>query len=224
MTATEHTPQKRFGFLFDLDGVLVDTAKFHFIAWQRLARELGSDLTEEQNEQLKGVSRRGSIEKIMAWGGIDLPETEIERYMALKNEWYLELVNTMTPEDILPGARTFLEQARANNVGTALGSASKNAVLILEKLKIDHLLDAVVDGNGVTHSKPHPEVFLKGAVALGVSPGHCVVFEDAQAGIEAARSGGMRSVGIGDPHVLKDADIVRPSLAKLTVEEALNLL
>jgi len=224
MTGSVHISPDQVGFLFDLDGVLVDTARFHFQAWRRLAQELGTDFTHEQNEQLKGASRRGSIERILEWGDLTLSEEEIERYMALKNDWYLELVKTLTPTDVLPGAKEFLEESRSQGVRTALGSASKNAKLILEQIEIDHLLDAVVDGSMVTHSKPHPEVFLKGAEALQKRPEHCVVFEDAQAGVKAAKAGGMRSVGIGDNSVLGDADVVRPSLAEISVHEAIQLL
>lgn len=224
MNRAGHITPDQVGFLFDLDGVLVDTARFHFAAWRRLAQSLGADFTEAQNEQLKGVSRRKSLEKILAWGHLQLSEEEIQNSMLLKNEWYLESVRTLTPQDILPGARAFLEKARSMGIGIALGSASKNAVLILEQLKIDHLLDAVVDGNHVEQSKPHPEVFLKGAKALGKEPKHCVVFEDAVAGIQAAKAGGMRSVGIGTEQHLGDADLVRASLADIEVEEALNIL
>ncbi len=224
MRAEVHINPDQVGFLFDLDGVLVDTARFHFQAWRQLAQELGSDFTEAQNEQLKGVSRKESLEKILNWGGIRLNKQDFEHYMALKNEWYLELVRTLTPSDILPGAEAFLIEARNQGIGIALGSASKNAVLILEQLKIDHLLDAVIDGTQVERSKPHPEVFLKGARALGKEPAHCVVFEDAVAGIEAAKAGGMRSIGIGTDDNLGEADLVRASLAEVNVEEALNIL
>jgi len=224
MRSEAHITPDQVGFLFDLDGVLVDTARFHFQAWRQLAQELGSDFTEAQNEQLKGVSRKESLEKILSWGGISLNERDFEHFMALKNEWYLELVRTLTPDDILPGAEAFLIEARKQGIAIALGSASKNAVLILEQLKIDHLLDAVIDGTQVEKSKPHPEVFLKGAQALGKEPVHCVVFEDAVAGIEAAKAGGMRSIGIGTDDNLGAADLVRASLAEIHVEEALNIL
>lgn len=222
-TPPNNTP-KASAFLFDLDGVLVDTARFHFEAWRRLARELGGDFSEEQNEQLKGVSRKESLDKILDWCSIDLSNDQKEHYMKLKNEWYLELVKTLTPKDILPGAQAFLENAISKGVKTALGSASKNAPLILIQLNIDHLLHAIIDGNTVIHSKPHPEVFLNGAKALGVDPSRCVVFEDAVAGVQAAKAGGMKCVGIGEKDALEGADSVVPSLSKITVEEALNLL
>jgi len=194
-------------FLFDLDGVIVDTAKFHFIAWKRLAEELGVFFTEEENEQLKGVSRRGSIEKIMAWGNVTLSEDEIIRWMNIKNDWYLELVAHMNPEELLPGARECLEQTKSAGIKIALGSASKNAQMVLRQCQIEHFFDAVIDGNMVTHSKPHPEVFLKGAKAVGVSPSECLVIEDSRAGIEAALAGKMHTVAIGTPENLPGAEV-----------------
>lgn len=224
MNPTGHNHSPEVGFLFDLDGVLVDTARFHFQAWRRLAQTLGTDFTHDQNEQLKGVSRKESLQKILDWGGISLSEKEMAAYMQKKNEWYLEFVRTMTPADILPGAREFLEGARLKGVGLALGSASKNAVLILEQLKILDLLDAVIDGTKTSRSKPDPQVFQLGASALGVPPHRCVVFEDAISGVEAALAGGMHVVGIGDSEVLSKADIVKESLADITVEDAILLL
>ncbi|QTN38592.1 beta-phosphoglucomutase [Cryomorphaceae bacterium] len=194
-------------FLFDLDGVIVDTAKYHFIAWKRLANELGVDFTEEENEQLKGVSRRGSIEKIMEWGNIQLSEEEIEHWMKVKNDWYLELIAHMNPNETLAGAKECLEQAQAHGIKIALGSASKNAPMILRQCELEDFFEAVIDGTKVTHSKPHPEVFLKGAAALGVAPEECVVFEDSKAGIEAAIAGGMRTVAIGTPEILPGAEV-----------------
>lgn len=224
MTKTDSHSETPSAFLFDLDGVLVDTAKFHYQAWRKLAQELGGDFTHEQNEQLKGVSRKESLLKILEWCKIDLSEEQINHYMNMKNEWYLEFVTTLTPNDILPGAKAFLEQAKELGIKTALGSASKNAKLILKQLHIDHLLDAVIDGTSVTNSKPHPEVFLKGATATGVKPENCVVFEDAISGVAAAKAGKMKCVGIGEKAALPEADVVVTSLDKITVEEALDLL
>ncbi len=205
--------------LFDLDGVLVDTAVFHFQAWRRLARELGFDFTEHQNEQLKGISRMESLDRILAWGGVTLTAAGKEAWATRKNGWYLELVSQMKPTDVLPGTREFLENCRAAGLKIALGSASKNAPLILEKTDLLPLFDAVIDGTHVTHGKPDPEVFLLGAQALGVSPAACVVFEDAVAGIEAAHRGGMKAVGVGAPEVLTDADLVIPGFVGFGVEQ-----
>lgn len=200
------------GILFDLDGVLVDTARFHFLAWKRMAAELGIAFGEAENEQLKGVSRRASLEKILSWGGLSLDDSEMEHWMHLKNEWYLEYVATLTPQDVLPGAREFMVAARAAGLKIGLGSASKNALPILELVGILDLFDATVDGNDVTASKPDPAVFAQGAQKLGLEPRECLVVEDAEAGIEAARRAGMASLGLGSPEHLGAADCVLPNL------------
>jgi beta-phosphoglucomutase len=208
------------GFLFDLDGVLVDTAQYHFLAWQRMASELGIHFGEAENEQLKGVSRAESLNRILAWGGQTMPEAEKQRWMTLKNEWYLELVRGMPANDYLPGAHEFLVASRAAGIKVALGSASKNAPLILERLGWMPLFDALVDGNVVTASKPDPEVFLEGARRLGLQPEECVVFEDSEAGVEAARRGGMKVVGIGQG---LDADLLVTGLDRLTPDQVAQL-
>ena len=205
------------GFLFDLDGVIVDTAVFHFQAWRRLAQKLGGDFTEEQNEQLKGVSRVDSLNKIIEWTGATVSDEEFQSLMVEKNEWYLELVQGLGPQDALPGALNFLQTAYDQGIKIALGSASKNAPMILEKLGITPLFTAIIDGNNVVNGKPHPEVFLKGAEALGLEPSECVVFEDSIAGVQAAKTGGMSSVGIGDAETLQ-ADIHFTALGYTTPE------
>lgn len=208
------------GFLFDLDGVLVDTAQYHFLAWQRMAAELGIHFGEAENEQLKGVSRAESLNRILAWGRKTLSDAEKQHWMTLKNDWYLELVRGMPADDYLPGAHEFLRASRAAGIKVALGSASKNAPLILERLGWIPLFDAMVDGNVVTASKPDPEVFLEGARRLGLKPEECAVFEDSEAGVEAARRGGMKVVGIG--HGL-DADLLVSGLDQLTPEQVQQL-
>lgn len=212
------------GFLFDLDGVIVDTAKFHFKAWQRLASELDIPFTEEQNEELKGVSRKESLEKILSWGNKSLSADEFDRMMALKNEWYLEFVREMKSDEALPGAVEFLEQSRRQGLKIGLGSASKNAVLILDLLGIKDYFETIVDGNKITKSKPDPQVFKMGAENLGLSAAECVVFEDSLAGLEAAKAGDFRRVGIGSEAVLQDAEIVIPNLAALQPAELINKL
>src|SRR5476651_32160 len=201
--------------LFDLDGVIVDTAVYHYKAWKQLADQLGFDFTEHQNEQLKGVSRVRSLQLILAWGGVSKTEAEQEALATLKNTWYVEMISKMTPAEILPGAKEFLEACRAAGLKIALGSASKNSPLILERTGLVAHFDAVIDGNSVTKAKPDPEVFLKGAEELDVQPNECVVFEDAVAGIEAAKAGGMKAVGIGSPEVLTEADLVVSGLNKV---------
>lgn len=193
------------GVVFDLDGVLVDTAIYHFQAWKRLANELGIDFTAAENEQLKGVSRMQSLEKILHWGRLDLDEKKKLLLAAQKNVWYLELIQQMDEGGLLPGARELLIWLHDQGFKVALGSASKNAKLILQRTGIESLFDAVVDGNVVNESKPNPEVFLRAATYLGLAPHDCLVFEDAQAGIDAGRAAGMMVVGVGVDLVRADA-------------------
>ena len=196
-------------FLFDLDGVLVDTAVFHYQAWKRLANEkLGFDISHEFNETLKGISRTESLERILALGNAQISEAEKIELATLKNEWYLELIQQMTPADILPGVSEFLAQTRAAGLKIGLGSVSKNAKIILNRVGISGDFDVIIDGNKITKSKPDPEVFLKGADELGFFAAECVVFEDALAGIEAAKRAGMIAVGIGQADILTQADLV----------------
>ncbi len=194
--------------LFDLDGVLVDTAIYHFKAWRQLGLNFGYQLTEEQNEQLKGVSRVESLDRILAWAGVHASEEDKSKWLTEKNDHYLDLISSMNPNEILPGVSEFLDQLKQQGYLIALGSASKNAQIILEKTGLIKWFDAIIDGNHVSKSKPDPEVFLKGAQALGVAPEECIVFEDAQAGVEAAKKGGMKAIGIGEASVLFEADKV----------------
>ncbi len=200
--------------IFDLDGVVVDTAKYHYLAWKRLAAELGFDFEEYHNERLKGVSRMTSLEILLEVGGMtnSYSPNERERMATKKNEWYLEYIRKMTPDEILPGAKGFIEDLKLNGIGVALGSASKNAPLILERINMLSHFDVIVDGNRVSKAKPDPEIFLLGASDMGVSPKNCIVFEDAEAGVEAALNAGMRCVGIGSSENLSKANVVVPNL------------
>ena len=201
--------------LFDLDGVIVDTAKFHYLAWRELANGLGFDLSEAQNERLKGVSRMESLDVILGMGGVELPADEKLRLATIKNGRYVEMIKTIDASEILRGAKEYLLELRQRGVKVALGSASKNAEIILKNLGILPLFDAIIDGNKVSKSKPDPQVFLLGAQALGVAPTECVVYEDAAAGVEAAKAGGMYAVGIGHAENLPGADVVVPGLYAL---------
>lgn len=194
--------------LFDLDGVIVDTAIYHFRAWRRLANELGFDFTEHQNEQLKGISRMESLELILGWGNKILTDQEKLNWANRKNDWYLDLITHMTPKEILPGVQDFLEELKENKIKIGLGSASKNSKMILNKIDLLHYFYAIIDGNSITKGKPNPQVFLLGAEATNSMPSECIVFEDAQAGIEAAKAAQMKAVGIGERSVLNKADIV----------------
>jgi beta-phosphoglucomutase len=202
--------------IFDLDGVIVDTAKYHFLASRRLANELGFDFDEHANEQLKGVGRMESLDIILSWGGVQLSADEKTDWAARKNDWYLELANQMDPSEILDGALDFLEDVKTQGKLIALGSSSKNAKTILDLIGLGDYFDAVVDGNDIVRTKPDPEVFLLCAQALGQDPRHCVVFEDAQSGVEAALAGGFFAVGIGQQTALKQAHLVVPGFSGWT--------
>lgn len=210
--------------LFDLDGVIVDTARYHFIAWRQIAKELGFDFTEADNEKLKGVSRMRSLEILLETGGVSLNDEAKTALAQKKNALYLQYVLKMRPDEVLPGAKAFLTDCRNHKLGVGLGSASKNAKTILNLLQLTDLFDVIVDGTKVIRAKPDPEVFLTGARELGVLPQHCVVFEDATAGIEAAVAANMFSVGIGDPLVLGNADFVIAGLKDLSVKTMIEKL
>jgi len=209
--------------IFDLDGVIVDTAKYHFLAWRRLAKELGFEFTLADNEALKGVSRMASLEILLRIGGLAPNDKEKEELAARKNGWYVEFISGMTPDEILPGSIRLLKQLRKEGILTAIGSASKNARTILDGIKLTRMFDVIVDGNKIHSAKPDPEVFIRGAEELNIDPSCCVVFEDAQAGIEAAIAGGMKCVGVGDPKLLGKANLVIPDLIKITVRQLKNL-
>jgi beta-phosphoglucomutase len=205
--------------IFDLDGVIVDTAKYHFRAWKRLADQLGIEFTEEENERLKGVSRMASLDIILELGRMNLNQEKKDYYATVKNKWYKEYINAMKPDEILPGSVEFILEVKAAGMPVAIGSASKNTPLILERVGISKLFDAVADGNIVKKAKPDPEVFLKAAEMLNTQPARCVVFEDAVAGIQAARNAGMMCIGIGSAQVLKDADMVVRGLYEMSLEK-----
>ncbi|CAG5004339.1 Beta-phosphoglucomutase [Dyadobacter sp. CECT 9275] len=205
--------------LFDLDGVIVDTAKYHYIAWRELAQDLGFDLTPEQNELLKGISRMESLDIILAIGHVTLSEEEKIARATIKNARYLELCQQMKPEDALPGVRAFLDELQADAIRIGLGSASKNARLILQGLDMLDYFETIVDGNRITKGKPDPEVFLLGARDLNAEPAATVVFEDAVAGVQAAKAGGMLAVGIGERTVLTVADIVIPGFENFSLTD-----
>lgn len=215
--------------IFDLDGVIVDTAKYHFLGWKRLTDQLGIQFTEEDNERLKGVSRMASLEIILEIGKKELDEKQKLEYATLKNKWYVDYISKMTPDEILPGCLDFIEELKGAGIKVAVGSASKNTPTILERVGILHLFDAVADGNNVSKAKPDPEVFLKAASMLGVNPDECVVFEDAAAGVQAALNAGMICVGIGSAKILKGAHMVvnglnEMNLLKLrSIEKAIRL-
>lgn len=196
------------GFIFDLDGVIVDTAKYHFLAWQELAKSLDIEFTEEENEQLKGVSRVRSLEKILAWGNKTISQELFNNLMGKKNEEYLSYITEMDDNEILPDVPRVLSTLKQQQQPIALGSASKNARTILERVNLLSSFDAIVDGNDVSKAKPDPEVFLIAAKQINIRPEDCIVFEDSVAGVEAANTANMVSIGIGSKGVLGHADYV----------------
>jgi beta-phosphoglucomutase len=193
------------GFIFDLDGVIVDTAKYHYLAWRKLANELGFEFTHEQNELFKGVSRKRCLEILLNIGGVTATQQQFDTWMVEKNIDYLAYIENMDASEILPDVPKVLEYLKQKKIPIALGSASKNAQPILEKVNLLPYFDTIVDGNNVSKAKPDPEVFLIAADQLGVKPNNCIVFEDAVAGIEAANAAGMISIGIGDAEILNQA-------------------
>lgn len=205
--------------LFDLDGVIVDTAKYHYLAWRRLANELGFEFNEDDNERLKGVSRMKSLEILLEIGGVSFDEAAKEQMAEKKNAWYVEYITKMDSSEILPGVLDFLKELKEKGIKISLGSVSKNAMTILTNVGLVKYFDAVIDGTKITHAKPNPEVFLKGAAELDVDPKECVVFEDAQAGIEAAINAGMYSIGVGSPEILGRANFVISGFEGMTVDK-----
>lgn len=212
------------GSIFDLDGVIVDTAKYHFQAWKRLADELGVDFTKEENEKLKGVSRMRSLEIILEMGGVEASEEEKLELATRKNTWFVEYLNNMSPDEILPGVMDFLEQLKSKGIKIALGSASKNARRALENIQMLEKFEVIIDGTMVSKAKPDPEVFIAAVNGLNLSPDNCIVFEDAVAGVRAAHNGGMKCIGVGDPQILNEAEIIISTFENLSWDELTSRL
>lgn len=215
---------KTKAFIFDLDGVIVDTAKYHFLAWQKLAESLGITFTHEDNEQLKGVSRVRSLELILGLGNVEATESQKEEWLVQKNEDYLGYINKMDDSEILPDVMKVLNFLKENNQPIILGSASKNARPILEKVNILHYFDDIVDGNDVSNAKPDPEVFLVGAKKANQTNENSIVFEDSVAGVQAANVAGMISVGIGEAYVLNEAKYNFNDFTEISEEFLLELI
>lgn len=212
------------GLLFDLDGVIVDTAKYHYIAWKEIADELGIHFSIQDNEKLKGVSRNRSFEIVLEIGGVTMIKNQQEEYCTRKNDIYLSYIKKLNEDEILPGVKEFLIDAKEKGYKIALGSASKNATFILDNLKLTELFDELIDGTKVSIAKPDPEVFIKGAQALELAYQDCIVFEDAVAGIEAAHRAGMKAIGIGSKKLLPEADINIDGFVDITIEKLLEQL
>lgn len=208
-------------FIFDLDGVLTDTAEYHYRAWKRLADEIGVAFTSEENESLRGIPRRESLLTLLK--GHPATEEQLQNWMSRKNVYYLEFIREISPADVLPGARELLEEIRAAGLRSALGSASKNASEVIERLRIASLLDSVSDGNSVQHQKPAPDIFLHAAAQLGLPPDECVVVEDAAAGIEAALAGGFWTLAIGPASRFPFAHHILPEMENTRLKRLLAL-
>jgi beta-phosphoglucomutase len=204
--------------IFDLDGVIVDTARYHFLAWKRLADELGIDLTEKENERLKGVSRMRSLDIILELGGLSKTNAEKEQLAAKKNKWFVEYIEEIVPEEIFPGVKELIRSIKMEGVKVALASSSKNADTVVQLLDIESEFDTIVDGNMIVHTKPDPEIFLLAAKKLNVQPEFCLVFEDAEAGVEAALLAGMKCVGIGSVEQLGKANLVIKNTSDFVVK------
>lgn len=208
--------------IFDLDGVIVDTARFHFLAWSRLAQELGIPFTERENERLKGVSRMQSLEILLEFGKTTLSKERKEALAERKNEWFIDYVNTLKPNDMFPGVKDLISAVRKARYKVGLASSSKNAQRVVELLRIANCFDTIVDGTMIIDTKPDPEIFLLTAQRLDVNPAACVVFEDAEAGVEAAKSAGMKCVGVGAKDQLGNADLVVTHTADFKLDQLKN--
>jgi len=208
------------GFIFDLDGVVTDTAEYHYRGWKRLADEEGIPFNRKDNEALRGISRRESL--LLLLKGRPYPEAKLQQMMELKNRYYLEFIKEITPRDLLPGVEALLAEMRAAGLKIALGSASKNAAEVIDRLGIREFFDAISDGYSVEQHKPAPDLFLHAAAQLHLPPPACVVVEDAQAGIEAARAGGFYSIGLGPAERVGSADLVLPNLENVHLVDLLT--
>lgn len=209
--------------IFDLDGVITDTAEYHYLAWKQLGEELDIPFDREFNETLKGVSRTDSLERILTLGGKQDAFTEQEKVALAtkKNDHYVTLIQHISEQDLLPGIIAFLDEIRATGLKIGMASASKNALTVVEALGVRHYFDDIVDAATVAQSKPHPEVFLRAAEALGVEPARCIGVEDAAAGITAIHAAGMYAVGVGPETTLHEADYRVDSTDLLSLEQIL---
>lgn len=204
--------------IFDLDGVIVDTARYHFLAWQKLAAELGVKFTLEDNERLKGVSRMESLAIILEIGNLTFSEEKKNQLADRKNNWFVDYINAMKPDEIYPGVRELLQKIRAAGQKVALASSSKNAQTVISRIGVAKEFDVIVDGNMIIKTKPDPEIFLQAASKLHIQPADCLVFEDAEAGVEAAVAAGMKCIGIGSPRQLGKADRVIPHTGDFDIQ------
>ncbi len=205
--------------IFDFDGVVVDTADYHYLSWKRLAAQLGFEFTEKQNEAMKGISRMDSLDVVLEIGDIKVSHKEKLKMAHVKNEWYKEYLQSVDSSVILPGVVNFLEELTAEGIPYALGSASRNAKFVMSKIGIESGFAAVFDGNDTVKSKPDPEVFLKAAAALNQEPKDVLVFEDSYKGIVAAKDGGFLACGVGEKDILHNADFTIQTFENFNLNE-----
>lgn len=214
--------------IFDLDGVITDSARYHYLAWKELADELGIEFDEEYNEKLKGVSRMESLDLILENGNKKDDFTSEEKLMMAdkKNENYKKLIKQITPNDTLPGIKEFLEELKQNHIKTAVASVSRNAFTIIDRLELNNYFDHIVDAETIEKAKPFPDIFLSAAAAIETSPENCVGIEDAKAGIQAIQSANMKAIGVGTLEQMKSADLILDSTNKLSlsmIKEVFNM-
>ena len=205
--------------IFDLDGVIVDTVDYHFTAWNSLTKELNIPFTKRDNERLKGVSRKRSLDIILELGNLQLDKIQKQKLLDKKNQLYRKYISEMTPDDVLPGVIDFIWELKENSIRIGLATSSKNGKLILKQVNLSNFFDATVDGTMITNGKPNPDIFLTCAELLKVMPHNCIVFEDASAGIEAAIRGEMRTIGVGSSEILEDADHVISGFQDFSLEK-----
>ncbi len=205
--------------IFDLDGVIVSTDEFHYLGWKRMADEEGIPFDRSMNERLRGVSRMESLEIILEKADRPYTDDEKKELAGRKNNYYRQLLENLSPANILPGVMGLLDGLRQEGVRIAVGSSSRNTPVIIEKIGLFHVFDAIADGNGIVNSKPDPEVFLLAAQKLGVEPARCLVVEDAEAGVIAARAAGMRVVAVGSAANSPQADFSADDLSEVTVSD-----
>ncbi|HCD68050.1 MAG TPA: beta-phosphoglucomutase [Bacteroidetes bacterium] len=205
--------------IYDLDGVITDTAKYHYRSWKWVAEQIEYHLTEKQNQKLKGVGRKESLEKIIKWSGNRISEADKQMYLQKKNAMYLEFIDTMTPDEVFPGFKEFNDLAKAEGIKVAIGSSSRNAIRIIDKLDLVLEFHAIVDGGMTENSKPEPDIFLLAAEKLQCNPSDCLVIEDSQAGLTAAKKAGMKSILYGDDKGLKGAHLQIDDWLKADLEK-----
>ena len=205
--------------IYDLDGVITDTAKYHYQSWKWVADQLEYHLTEKQNQKLKGVGRKESLEKIIKWSGNRISEADKQRYLLKKNAMYLEFIDTMTPDEVFPGFKEFNDSAKVQGIKVAIGSSSRNAIRIIDKLDLVLEFHAIVDGGMTENSKPEPDIFFLAAEKLQCDPSECLVIEDSQAGLTAAKKAGMKSILYGEDKGLKGAHLQIDDWSKADLEK-----